>query len=614
MIVRTEQELAEVFNALQGSKRYCVDVETVDRGYPDVKLTGIGIGWSTQDGAYIPTGHVDGSQLPEELVLERLRTFAAENQDKLVVMHNAKYDMKVLKLLGGVEFGPLIFDTMVASWLIDTEGEHGLKALVRRYMNYAMTELDEITPKEKHLVTGDSVYRTDLVPIETLGAYAADDVTKPLALMDMFLPRLEADDLMKVFAELEMPKVSILMDMEMAGVRLDVETLERRAAEAPGVLAEIEKRMYSLRPNGEPFNAGSTKQLNEILFGELGISPIGEPGKTGLYSTSKANMEKWEGKYPLVAAILEYRQVSKLMGTYLKGLKLRVGPDGRIRTRFNPILTTGRLSSSQPNLQNIPRPDNDKFGLREMFVASPGKKLVVTDYSQIELRVLAHISKDPRLTEAFKNAEDLHSVTAKLLFDLPEPVSEVKHLHAHERSIAKTFNFAVVYEAGPKVLAAGAKVSETKARELRDKFMQKYVGVNAYIEAMHAYANKHGYVTTVTGRRRHLPDAQLSGRSSREHALKSSAERQASNSPIQGSAADVLFIGMRNIRRRLEAEGILERVTLVLQVHDEVVYEVDEDIAEYAAQLVTEELESAVQLRVPLVADTAIGMRWSDCK
>lgn len=614
MIVRTEGELDAVFEALAEAKRYCVDTETVDYGFPEIALTGLSLGWSGEEGAYIPLGHAEGIQLPSEYVLGRLKTFAEENQDKLVVMHNAKYDLQVLELLGDVKFGPMLFDTMVASWLVDTEGEHGLKALVRRYLNYSMTELGEFAPKEKHPVTGDSVYRTDLVSIEQLGEYSIDDVTKPLQLLDVFLPRLEADGLLKVFSELEMPKVFMLKDVEMKGIRLDMEMLEQRFAEAPEVLAEIEERMYKLRPSGEPFNAGSTKQLNKILFEELDIEPIGEPGKTGLFSTNKENMEKWARDHELVGVILEYRQVSKLMGTYLSGLKKRVGKDGRIRTRFNPILTTGRLSSSKPNLQNIPRPDNDKFGLREMFIAADGCKLVVADYSQIELRVLAHISKDPLLVKAFVAGEDLHSVTAKVLFDLPEPVDEVKNKHERARYIAKTFNFAVVFEAGPRALAANAGVSEMKARELRDKFLRRYSGVKKYIDKQHALAERDGYVTTVTGRRRHLKDAQLKGRSQRENALKSLAERQAVNSSVQGSAADVLFIAMRNIRQRFKVEGLLEDVHLVLQVHDEIVYEVPEEKAEYVADLVREEMESAVKLRVPLVADVGIGDRWSECK
>ena len=346
MIVRTVNELEFVIDSMSKEKRYSIDVESVDRRYPDIKLVGISVGWTHKDGAYIPVGHAKGSQLPTDLVLERLKKFIEGNERRFMHTH----DMTVLDLLGGIKFSENIFDTMVASWLLDTENPHGLKPLAKRYLNYAMTELDQITPKERHPVTNDWVYRTDLVDIETMAKYAMDDVTKPLQLMDIFLPRLEAEGQLKIFAELEMPKVFILKDIEMNGVRLDVETLKKRMEEAPNTLAEIEKRMYALRPNGKPFNANSPKQLNQVLFDELKIKPIGEPGKTGLYSTAKDVMEQWAGKYPIVDAILEYRQVSKLMGTYLEGLTKRIGPDGRIRTRFNPILTTGRLSSSSPNL------------------------------------------------------------------------------------------------------------------------------------------------------------------------------------------------------------------------------------------------------------------------
>jgi DNA polymerase I-like protein with 3'-5' exonuclease and polymerase domains len=917
MIVRTLDELNYVFSCLEQAKRYGLDTETVDRGYPDIKLVGVSLAWSRNDVVYIPVGHKEGAQLPQELVLERLKKFIEGNPQKIAVMHNAKYDMTVLDLLGGIQFSPNIFDTMVAAWLLDTENPHGLKALVKRYLNYAMTELDSITPKEKHPVTGDTVYRTDLVPIETLGTYAADDARQTLALMDLFLPRLEADGQMKVFCELEMPKIFVLKDIEMNGILVDEDALRRHLSEAPARLAELEQRMYSLRPNGQPFNANSPKQLNQILFHELGIKPSGEHGKSGLYSTDKDKMALWANEHPLVEAILEYRNLSKLLGTYLEGLTKRLGPDGRIHTRFNQILTTGRLSSSNPNLQNIPKPDKDTFGLRDLFIAGEGKKLVVADYSQIELRVLAHISKDPTFIKAFVDDVDLHSFAAKVLFDLPEPLSEVKEKHKVERSIGKcvtcdtriatrnglvridslsdfrepdkfvklelhvltkdgekttsyfyyggkqkifrietkqgfkiagtpnhkvlvrsgsedewkrldelaigdklviklggnspekyvkvngplwsdndsteeslyvaeldeslgrllgyvigfsevggqevsvpeciyrsphsvvkefvsalfetlgdvildgegrlamstkeksfaqeiqlllswlgvlavvderpggsdgqlcyavcipkgfwrtfrervgfvsrqkqkelnelcekdenamidyaeismieededevfdfevpevhnfvgnglvqhnTFNFAMVYGAGVKRLAAAAKVDEKKAKELRDRYMAMFSGIERYISAMQAKAEEDGYVSTIIGRRRHLKDAQLRGRTEQERAAKAAALRQASNSPVQGSAADILFIAMRNIRNRLIKEGLTDKIKMVLQVHDELLFEVDERIAEYAAELVKHEMETAVKLRVPLIADTEIGMRWSDCK
>jgi len=614
MIVRTEAELDFVLGKLEKVQRYCLDTETVDRGDLDISLTGISVGWSLTEGAYIPVGHRDGLQLPKDLVMERFRRFVATSQEKLVVFHNAKYDMKVLKLNGGIEFGPMIFCTMVASWLLDTENEHGLKALSKRYLNQTMTELSEFCPKEKHPVHGGVVYRTDMTPIDVMGRYAVSDATKPIALMDVFLPRLVDDGLLKVFSELEMPKQFILMDVEIEGIQLDIEMLEQRLQEAPKVLAEIEQRMYALRPNKKQFNANSPKQLNEILFGELKIKPIGEPGKSGMYSTDKECMEQWEGKYPLVGAILEYKAVSRLLGTYLEGLKKRVGPDGRVRTRFNPILTTGRLSSSEPNLQNIPKKDKDQFGLRDMFIAKKGTQLVVADYSQIELRVLAHISRDPVFIRAFMDGEDLHSYAAQVLFDLEGTLKEIKENHAVERSIGKTFNFAMVYEAGVKRLASSAKVNEARAKELRDKYMARFRGIENYIDTMHSKAEAQGYVTTLIGRRRHLPNAKLKGKDPRSKELKSSALRQSSNTPVQGSAADILFIGMRNIRYRLIEEGLLEKVRLVLQVHDEVIYEVDNDVTEYASQLIKQELESAVKLNVPIIADTEVGYRWSDCK
>lgn len=612
MIVRSVKELDYVMEQLDRSNIYCIDTETVDRGFPDISLTGVALGWSTESGAYIPINHKEGTQLPEEEVVGRLKRFIEGSRNKLAIMHNAKYDMSVLHVNGGIKFPPNIFDTMVASWLIDTENEHGLKPLAKRYLDHEMVELTDIAPRERHPVTNDWVYRTDLVDIETLGGYAVDDVVQPIRLMYYFLPLLERDGLMKVFCELEMPKVFILNEMEMRGVKLDTEELSKHLAEAPSRIEKVEKKMFSLRPSKKPFNANSPKQLNEVLFDEIGIKPIGEKGKSGLYSTSRENMDKWAGEHAIVEAILEYRNLTRLMGTYLKGLSKRVGKDGRIRTRYNQILTTGRLSSSSPNLQNIPRPDKDVFGLRGLFVAEEGWKLVVADYSQIELRVLAHISRDPVFIESFKEGVDLHSYAAKVLFDLEESVEEVKKYHPEYRNVGKTFNFATVYEAGIRTLATQAKVSEARAKDLRARYFSQFRGIRDYIEAMHNKAEQLGYVTTITGRRRHLADAQLKGRSSRENALKSSAFRQSSNSPVQGSAADVLFIAMRNIYNRLEEEGLSEKARIVLQVHDELLVECKEDIVDYIAKLVKEEMENAVELRVPLIADVGIGDRWSD--
>lgn len=627
LIVRTETELAEMLSQLEKADMYCLDTETLDRGLFDLSLVGLSLSFDGKRGFYIPTGHADESaQLPAELVLERMKPIL-ERPGKMCLMHNAKYDLKVLKVLGGIEFpqdaelfcskekkSP-IYDTMVAAWLLDTENEIGLKALSKRYLKHTMVELSDIAKKEKHPVTGDDVYRPDLVPIDVLAKYAIDDAVRPFQLKQIFDQGLEKWGLEKVFYELEMPYVFVLTDMELAGVLINREKLEEFYGEAPDKLKGLKQRIFACRPGGEEFNIGSQPQLNQVLFKELGIKPLGEKGKSGYYSTKEEYMEVWANKHEICKLILDYRKLDKLIGTYLTGLSKRIDPDGRIRSNFNRFISTGRLSSSRPNLQNIPRPENDLFGLRSLFIAPEGKTLIVADYSQIELRILAHFSRDPKLIEAYMKGEDIHAATAKALFDLSEPVSEVKEKHGELRSIAKNYNFAMVYEAGVKKLAAMTGTTESRARQLREKYFDRFPGIERYQQWMHYRAERDGYVKTLVGRYRHLSAAQLPGKTKKENALKHGAFRQSSNTPIQGSAADVISIAMRNINRRLKDEGYSrDEAQIVLQVHDELILEVVEEAAQEVAKLVVSEMENAVKLRVPIVADVGIAPVWSEAK
>jgi len=627
LIVRTETELAEMLSQLEKADTYCLDTETLDRGLFDLSLVGLSLSFDGKRGFYVPTGHAEESaQLPAELVLERMKPIL-ERPGKMCLMHNAKYDLEVLKVLGGIEFpqdaglfcskekrSP-IYDTMVAAWLLDTENEIGLKALSKRYLKHTMVELSEIAKKEKHPVTGDDVYRPDLVPIDELAKYAIDDAVRPFQLKQIFDQGLEKWGLEKVFYELEMPYVFVLTDMELAGVLINREKLEEFYGEAPDKLKALEQRIFACRPGGEEFNIGSQPQLNQVLFKELGIKPLGEKGKSGYYSTKEEYMEVWANKHEICKLILDYRKLDKLIGTYLTGLSKRIDPDGRIRSNFKRFISTGRLSSSRPNLQNIPRPENDLFGLRSLFIAPEGKTLVVADYSQIELRILAHFSRDPKLMEAYMKGEDIHAATAKALFDLPEPVSEVKEKHGELRSIAKNYNFAMVYEAGVKKLAAMTGTTESRAKQLREKYFDRFPGIERYQQWMHYRAERDGYVKTLVGRYRHLSAAQLPGKTKKENALKHGAFRQSSNTPIQGSAADVISIAMRNINRRLKDEGYSrDEAQIVLQVHDELILEVVEEAAPEVAKLVASEMENAVKIRVPIVADVGIAPIWSEAK
>lgn len=538
MIVDTVERMEELLKILRDAPMLCTDLENLDRNFPNTTITGIGIGWSIHDGAYIPVGHAEGEQLPLDYVTDCLKPIF--EMDKLHIFHNGKYDMKVMTHRKVVDWMawyrksiledrvPRMFDTMIASWMIDTEGEHGLKALAKRYLDIHMVELDDFCPAEKDPITGDKVYRCDLTSIEDMGRYNIADVTVPIRLMYLFVPMLDKMGLAKVFSELEMPTVFSLMEMELNGITINQPVLAQHMVDAPAKMAEAEQKVYDLRPNKEPFNIGSGAQLNKVLFEELGLKPHGKRGKSGLFSVDQEALSTLD--HPIVAQILEYKGLQKLMSTYITGMTKRIcKEDGKLRTTFNQMLSTGRLSSKKPNLQNIPRPDNDVFKLRELFTCSPGKKLIVTDYSQIELRVLAHISKDPGLIEAFKNGWDMHSTTAKKMFNLEEPVEEVKKKHPELRSVGKTINFAAVFESSGMTIGKQAGVSEQKGEEFKALFFKAYPGVAKYIEDAHKFSEKHGYVLTLTGRYRHLPDSMINAKSKMDNIKKSSSFRKASN-------------------------------------------------------------------------------------
>jgi len=616
VIVRTDSELAEMLEMMEKSRIICIDTETVDKGYPDTLLTGVALSCLEQ-AVYVPTGHKDEACLCPEVVVNKLKEMVSRYKGT-IVMHHAAYDMKVLDLVvdGGFEFPEeQVVDTMVASWLLDTEGLHGLKSLAERYLGIEMIELKDICKTEKHTKTGDKVFRTDLIPLDVMEEYAIDDVIVPIALWEkVFEPRLKEEGLEKVYRELEIPFVFILTEMEKTGAVLNKERLEELREEMPKQLEELKQEIYSLRPSGEPFNIGSQPQLNKVLFEELGIKPIGERGKSGYFSTKKENIEKWAKDYEIARKILECRRHEKLIGTYVEGLSNRVWKDGRIRSSFRRTIKTGRISSSKPNLQNIPNAQNDIYGLRGLFTVPEDKKMIVADYSQIELRVLAHISRDDEFIRAYREGADIHSLTAQALFGLKCSVDEVKEKHPDLRAVGKTFNFGNVYGAGIKALATNAGVSEDKARRARDNYYKRFPKVKRYLDWVRQYARDNGYVKTLVGRKRHLPDAQLSGKSQDENAKIAMAERQAGNSPIQGGAADIMIVAMRNLRDRLRAEGLAEKAKFTLQVHDEIIMEVDKDVVKYVAKIAKEEMESAVKLRVPLVADMAIVDRWDEAK
>jgi DNA polymerase-1 len=632
---------------IENADEYCVDTETHDEGYPEIELTGTSIAWNEKEGAYIPTGHEKGAQLPEGLVIEKLHQAMTNSKAKWVVMHNAKYDIKVLDLVMrkydlidkptiGIWEENQIFDTMLASWMLNTETPNGLKYLSGEFLNEDQVELIDFCPWVKHPKgnsTREKLYLTEKTDIDEMGLYAIDDVTFPLRLKNHhFMEELKKEGFEKAMWDMEIPLMFILAEAEKAGVKLNKERLERWKDDAPKMIEKIRQEIYDLRPvsdgahvtvNGtrKKFNPNSTQQLNVVLFDEIGIQPMGKPLKTGDYSCNGDYLETWANNYEIAQKILEFKQVKKLKSTYLDGLNRRLSPDGRIRTNFNQIISTGRLSSARPNLQNIPRPENDVFGLRELFMAEEGKSLVVADFSQVEYRVLAHLSKDPEFIKAYNNGEDLHGYAAKLLYDLECTSHEVKKLHKDLRSTAKVFNFGTIYEAGPETLASGTGVSVEKAAELKQKYLDRFKGIDKFIDYQHYKAERDGFVTTITGRKRHLEPATVDPdkirdkkKAKRAWAKKYAYLRKATNTPVQGSAADIMALAMREVQKELLKRGLFPETRMILQVHDEVMVETPTEHVEEVRQILHDNMTDVVKLRVPITVDIDSGQLWSEAK
>lgn len=633
MIVRTEAELDKVLNKIASSDRWSLDTEGLVHIYPDWILVGISLSTDGKDGYYIPVGHDGNSQLEAEFVVNKLKPYL-EDSSKLIYMHNAKYDIEALRIVDpSLTFKQEgIFCTMTASFILDTNNQHGLKACAEREFGTNMIVMDQFVPKQKCKITGDKLFLTHQTEIEDMAKYAIADAVQTYRLGELYKKRINKEGYDKVFYELEMPFIFVLVELEEQGVKIDTDRLAEFMEEAPKKAEELYQKIVELLPEGQKeLNVNSPKQLNELFFKHLKIKPIGDKGKSGLYSVKADFLEAWASEHQVCKLIVEYRKLSKLATTYIANFSNRLSSDNRLRCNFNRhVAATGRLSSSKPNLQNVPVKRNDVYGLRSLFIAEEGKKLIVADYSQIELRLGAHLSKDPTMIQAFLGNQDLHSITAKAAFSLKEPVEEIADKYPTQRSIAKGVNFGIIYEAGPLTLANTVnkviedpeeKVSVDDMKEIMEAYFEKYPYVKRYIDKCHNYAERHGYVKTITGRKRFIPEAALTiDRSMSPHeqkavyAQKFCGYRKASNLGAQGGAADLLAIAMRNIYNRVRRERLEESAKFILQVHDELAMEVDEDKVEQVSIIIKEEMENAVELKVPLVADLSVVDSWGDAK
>ena len=515
-----------------------------------------------------------------------------ENEDIVKVGQNIKYDLEVLSHYG-VQLKGQLFDTMIAHYLIQPELHHNMDYMAEVYLGYQTIHIEQLIGPKGKLQKN----MRDLSPAEVY-VYACEDADITLRLKNVLEPQLKEAEVEELFYQIEMPLVPVLAKMEMNGVRIDTQSLKETSEIFTLRMHDLEQNIHRLA--GKAFNISSPKQVGDILFGEMKIIEKPKKTKTGQYVTSEEVLQQLRGKHPIVADILDYRALKKLLGTYVDALPKLINPrTGHIHTSFNQTVTaTGRLSSSDPNLQNIPVRGEDGKEIRKCFIPEEGCEFFSADYSQIELRVMAHLSQDPNMMEAFREGYDIHAATAAKIYE--KPVEEVTR---DERNKAKRANFGIIYGITIFGLADRLNIDRAEAKRLIDGYFEMFPRVRQYMEECKEAARKHGYVETFFHRRRYLPDI-----NSNNATVRGFAERNAINAPIQGSAADIIKVAMVRIDQRFQREQI--RSKMILQVHDELNFSVLPAEREQVQRIVMEEMQAAYPLSVPLVADGGWGQNW----
>lgn len=587
-LIENETEAKELADFLLTNEIFSLDTETTSIEALDAKL--VGLSFSTEDfrAWYVP---VSRETEKAKKILEIFRP-VYENPKILKVGQNLKYDLTVLANYGIHLSGPL-FDTMLAHYLIQPELRHNMDYLAEIYLNYKTIHIEElIGPKGR-----GQKNMGDLEP-KDIYKYACEDADVTLRLMKPLAEELRKNSLEEVFQNIEMPLMPVLARMERNGVVLDTETLKEVENDFTLRLQTLEKDIYELA--GHEFTINSPRQVGEVLFGELKLSEKVKKTKSGQYSTSEEVLRDLHSKHPIVQKILDYRGLKKLLSTYVEALPKLINPaTGHIHTSFNQAVTaTGRLSSSNPNLQNIPVRGEDGREIRKAFIPEAGEIFFSADYSQIELRIMAHLSGDEHMIEAFNAGHDVHAATAARIFH-----KDIKDISKDERRKAKTANFGIIYGISAFGLAERMDVSRTEAKELIDSYFEMYPKIKDYISKAVDTAREKGYIETEFGRRRYLPDI-----NSRNAVVRGYAERNAVNAPIQGTAADIIKIAMIRVQQRLDAEGCKAR--MILQVHDELNFSVPTDEFDKVKRIVIEEMQGAYKMSVPLEADCGEGKNW----
>jgi len=589
------EELESLTESIRKKGLFCLDTETTSKNALNAELIGISFCLEPGTAYYVPLGHIQrgtGPQVDIDEALTLLKGILSDDRVKKIGQ-NIKYDAEVL-LRYGINLEGLSFDTMIASYLIDpTLRQHNLDYLAQHYLGYKMISYDEVTDHNK-----DKTFAA--VDVDRAKEYSCEDAEITLLLKTVLEDKLKETDNYRLFQDLEMKLVPVIMEMEMTGIKIDVDFFKEMSKKFADELSRIESRIFDLA--GEKFNINSPQQLGYLLFEKLKLPVKKKTKKKSGYSTDVEVLTELAGIHEIPSLLLRFRTITKLKSTYLDALVSLVNPaTGRVHTSYNQTVTaTGRLSSSNPNLQNIPIRTDEGREIRKGFVADSNHLLLSADYSQIELRVFAHYSKDPVLLGAFESGQDIHTRTAAEVFDL-----DPKMVTPEMRRMAKTINFGIIYGMGPIKLARELGISKKVAQAYLDNYYERYKGVKEFKEKIVSQAVQNGYVATLLKRRRYLPNI-----NSENGNLRGEAERAAINTPIQGTAADLIKMAMINIANRLKKEHL--KTKMLLQVHDELVFEVPKGELPAATKLIKDEMEGVYRLNIPLKVDINWGTNWGE--
>lgn len=587
-LIETEEEARRLYDFFRTNKILSLDTETTSTNAIEAELVGLSFAVEERKAFYVAIP----ANREEALKIVAIFKPLYEDPEILKVGQNIKYDIEVLRHYGVEVAGPM-FDTMIAHYLLQPELRHNMDYMAEVYLGYRTVHIEElIGPRGRNQKNMRDLSPTDIYE------YACEDADITLRLKNVLEPKLDEAGVARLFRDIEMPLVDVLADMELNGVCLDTEALHETSEVFNKRMTAIEQHIYELA--GEQFNISSPRQVGDILFGKMKIVDKPKKTKTGQFVTSEEVLQQLRSKSPIIDEILNYRGLKKLLSTYVDALPKLINPrTGRIHTSFNQTVTaTGRLSSSDPNLQNIPVRDDDGKEIRKCFIPEPGCLFFSADYSQIELRIMAHLSEDENMIEAFREGFDIHAATAARIWH--KDISEVTPA---ERKKAKQANFGIIYGITTYGLAQRMDISNGEARDLIDGYFLTFPRVEAYMEQAKETARKQGYAETLFHRRRYLPDI-----NSHNATVRGFAERNAINAPIQGSEADIIKVAMVRIHRRFKVEGI--RSKMILQVHDELNFSVFPEEKEQVERIVVEEMQGAYKLRVPLVADAGWGKNW----